>query len=131
MTISETAKRPPGTSTRKAARRTCRLSAERLMTQLEMTTSTAFAGRGICSISPFEKTYMLYPRFSTVAFCQFKHGIGHIQAIGKASRSNTPRREQHIDAAATAQVEHFLSRFQFRQRRWVAATKGSKSGSQR
>ena len=42
---SDTAKRPPGRSTRAASRRTCGLSAERLMTQLEITTSTRVVGQ--------------------------------------------------------------------------------------
>src|SRR5712664_2138096 len=41
-TTSEMAKRPPGLRTRKASRRTRSLSPERLMTQLEMITSTEF-----------------------------------------------------------------------------------------
>ena len=51
-TMSETAKRPPGRSTRKASRRTASLSALRLMTQLEMTTSTEASGIGTSSIVP-------------------------------------------------------------------------------
>jgi hypothetical protein len=39
-TMSETANRPPGLSTRKASEMTLGLSVERLMTQLEITTST-------------------------------------------------------------------------------------------
>jgi hypothetical protein len=50
--MSETAKRPPGLSTRKASARTRGLSAERLITQLEMTTSTELPGSGMFSISP-------------------------------------------------------------------------------
>ena len=47
---SETAKRPPGRSTRAASRRTRALSAARLMTQLEITTSTLASGSGISSM---------------------------------------------------------------------------------
>src|SRR2546425_565233 len=43
-TTSETAKRPPGFSTRNASRRTASLSADRLITQFEMTTSTEQSG---------------------------------------------------------------------------------------
>ena len=48
-TMSETAKRPPGTRTRWASRSTLPLSAERLITQLEITTSTVLSGKGISS----------------------------------------------------------------------------------
>mmetsp|Transcript_8931 Transcript_8931/g.23139 ORF Transcript_8931/g.23139 Transcript_8931/m.23139 type:complete len:224 (+) Transcript_8931:684-1355(+) len=51
-TMSETAMRPPGRSTRNASAMTCCLSGERLMTQLEITTSTDPSPTGMCSISP-------------------------------------------------------------------------------
>src|SRR5712692_10926710 len=47
--MSETAKRPPGTSTRWASRSTLPLSAEMLITQLEITTSTVLSSKGISS----------------------------------------------------------------------------------
>ena len=47
---SETAKRPPGRSTRAASARTLRLSPARLITQLEITTSTEASGSGISSM---------------------------------------------------------------------------------
>jgi hypothetical protein len=46
---SETANRPPGRSTRAASRSTTALSAARLMTQLEITTSTLLSGSGTSS----------------------------------------------------------------------------------
>ena len=51
-TTSDTAKRPPVRKTRCASLRTWSLSAARLMTQLEMMTSTEWFGRGIASIEP-------------------------------------------------------------------------------
>ena len=42
----------PGRKTRKASRKTWGLSGDRLMTQLEMTTSTVSSATGRCSISP-------------------------------------------------------------------------------
>ena len=47
---SETAKRPPGRRTRAASRTTRGLSADRLMTQLEITTSTLASASGISSM---------------------------------------------------------------------------------
>jgi len=52
VTTSEMLSRPPGRSTRKASPKTASLSGDRLMTQLEMITSTAWSGRGMSSISP-------------------------------------------------------------------------------
>ena len=46
---SETANRPPGRSTRAASAMTLGLSPERLITQLEMTTSTLASGSGTSS----------------------------------------------------------------------------------
>src|SRR5438045_1613673 len=65
-TTSETANRPPGLSTRNASRNTLSLSAERLITQLEMITSTDSSGSGMFSISPFRNS-----AFSTPAFLWF------------------------------------------------------------
>ena len=47
---SETAKRPPGRRTRATSRSTLGLSPERLITQLEITTSTLASGSGISSM---------------------------------------------------------------------------------
>src|SRR5260370_32567512 len=56
VTTSETASRPPGLSTRNASRNTASLSAERLITQFEMITSTELSGNGMCSISPLKNS---------------------------------------------------------------------------
>src|ERR671910_1085698 len=47
---SETANRPPGFRTRAVSARTLRLSAARLITQFEITTSTESSASGICSM---------------------------------------------------------------------------------
>ena len=60
-TTSETAKRPPGLSTRNASASTRSLSPDRLMTQFEMITSTALSGSGMFSISPFRKCTLVRP----------------------------------------------------------------------
>ena len=58
---SETANRPPGLSTRAVSRRTLGLSAERLITQLEMTTSTLSWGRGMSSMWPRNHSTLVTP----------------------------------------------------------------------
>src|SRR5713226_1530229 len=60
-TMSETATRPPGLSTRNASFSTAVLSMARLMTQLEMTTSTAASARGIASMVPLRKVALSTP----------------------------------------------------------------------
>src|SRR5919204_4307319 len=62
-TTSDTANRPPGLSTRNASASTRSLSPERLMTQLEMMTSTLSLGSGMCSISPLRNSTLLMPAF--------------------------------------------------------------------
>ena len=73
---SETATRPPGRSTRAASAITFRLSPERLMTQLEITTSTLSAGSGIASISPRSHT-----TFSAPALRWFSRARASISSV--------------------------------------------------
>src|SRR5216684_3155862 len=68
VTTSETASRPPGFSTRNASRNTRSLSAERLITQFEMMTSTELSGSGICSISPFKNSTLSAPALRLLSF---------------------------------------------------------------
>src|SRR5829696_5079918 len=60
-TMSETAKRPPGLRTRNASESTFGLSVERLMTQLEITTSTWSSGSGTSSMWPFRNSTFSAP----------------------------------------------------------------------
>src|SRR5579863_6112212 len=115
VTTSETAKRPPGRSTRKASRRTLSLSAERLMTQLEMMTSTELSGSGIFSISPLKNSAFSIPDFFWFSRAR-QHLIGHIEPVGFARGSDAFCRKQHVDAAARAEVENGFAGIEFRQR---------------
>src|SRR5688500_699094 len=60
-TTSLTANRPPGLSTRNASASTLRLSPDRLITQLEMMTSTLASGSGMCSICPSRNSTLVTP----------------------------------------------------------------------
>src|SRR5918993_2748019 len=60
-TMSETANRPPGFRTRNASEITLGLSAERLMTQLEITTSTWSSGSGMSSMWPLRNSVFSAP----------------------------------------------------------------------
>lgn len=53
--------RPPATSTRNISARTAGLSADRLITQLEITTSTAPSGRGMSSMVPLRNSTLVTP----------------------------------------------------------------------
>ena len=76
VTTSETANRPPGLSTRKVSRNTRSLSAERLITQFEITTSTELSGNGMFSISPLRNS-----TFSTPAFRWFSWASASISSV--------------------------------------------------
>src|SRR5215831_2667973 len=75
-TTSDTAKRPPGRRTRNASAKTRSLSADRLITQLEMMTSTELSGRGIASISPLRNSTL-----STPAFFWFSRASASISSV--------------------------------------------------
>ena len=70
--------RPPGLSTRAISVSTAGLSAERLMTQLEMTTSTESAGSGIASIRPLRKWTLATP--ASRAFCCASASISSVMS---------------------------------------------------
>ena len=112
-------RRASGRGTPRAARAS--LSAERLITQLEMITSTESSGSGMCSISPLAGTRRSARRLRLVLSREREHLVGHVEAVGLARRPDAARREQHVDAAAGAEVEHRLPGLQLRQRRRVAA----------
>jgi hypothetical protein len=59
--------RPPGLRTRKVSANTAGLSVDRLTTQLEMTTSTVSAGRGMASIWPLRSSTLPAPAWVALA----------------------------------------------------------------
>ena len=102
--MSETANLPPGLRTRKASEITLGLSVERLMTQLEITTSTwSFGQRDLLDVA-LEELHVLDSRLGLVFLGQLKHFVGHIQTVSFPSRRDPPGREQHVYAAAASEV---------------------------
>src|SRR5215208_2974076 len=75
-TMSETANLPPDLRTRNASEITLGLSVERLMTQLEITTSTLSSGSGISSMCPFR-----HSTFSTPASARFFSASASISSV--------------------------------------------------
>ena len=67
-TTSETPIRPPGTSTRNISARTAGLSVDRLITQLEITTSTDASGSGTASIWPLRNVTLPAPAWAAFAW---------------------------------------------------------------
>ena len=82
------------------------LSAERLMTQLEMITSTELSGSGICSISPFRNSTLDAPALRLFSSRQGEHFVGHVQAVRFARGADPRAQKAALDAAAGAEVEH-------------------------
>ena len=106
---SETANRPPGRSTRAASRSTCGLSAERLITQLEITTSTLASGeRDVLEIA-LDELDVLHAGLGGVGARQLEHLVGHVEPDRLARRGDAPRGDQHVGTGAGAEVEHGLA----------------------
>ena len=63
-TTSEMPRRPPGRRTRKVSANTAGLSMERLMTQLEITTSMVLPGNGMASMLPLRNSTLVAPALS-------------------------------------------------------------------
>ena len=105
-----TAKRPPGRSTRNASRRTAGLSADRLITQLrDHRRRPSRREAGSSSIVALEELDVLGARLALVLAREREHLVGHVEAVGLAARADAARREQHVDAAAGAEIEHGLA----------------------
>src|SRR5215204_7601113 len=119
-TTSETANLPPGFKTLYASRITLSFSVERLITQLEITTSTHSLGRGISSISPLRNSTFSTPA-SRWFWRQTQHLVSHVQPVGLSTRGDPLGREQDVYATTTAQVQHNLAGRKGRQGHRVAA----------
>src|SRR5450755_1926734 len=65
--MSETPRRPPGRRTRKLSAKTAGLSPDRLITQLEMITSTELSGSGIASMWPCRNSTLAAPALAALA----------------------------------------------------------------
>ena len=97
------------------------MSAERLITQLEMMTSTELSGSGMFSISPLRNSTFSMPALALVFIGESEHLVGHVEAVGFASGADAACGKKHVDAAAGAEVEHGFAGVELRKRGWVAA----------
>ena len=119
--------RPPGLSTRAISVSTAALSTERLITQFEITTSTESAGSGISSITPLRKCTFAHARLGGVAPREREHLVGHVQPVRGPGRPDALRREDHVDPAARAEIEHRLALAQVGHRGRVAAARARRA----
>jgi hypothetical protein len=76
----------------------------------------------------FEELHVGGARLARILPGQRQHLVGHVEPVGLAGGRHPPRRQEHIDAAARAQVEHDLSGAQLRQRGGIAATQRGPEG---
>ena len=81
-------RRPPGRSTRKLSAKTAGRSVDRLITQLEMITSTELSGSGIASIWPRRNSTFCGSGGAGVGPGQVQHLVGHVQAVRLAGRAD-------------------------------------------
>jgi hypothetical protein len=64
------------------------LSGERLITQLEMMTSTEQSGSGICSISPLRNSTLSDAGLALVLAREREHVVGHVEPVDLAGRTD-------------------------------------------
>src|SRR5579871_991303 len=64
---------------------------------------------------------ILDPRFPLVLVGESQHFVGHVETIGFSIWADTARRQQNVDAASRAQIEHRLSGLQLRKRSRISA----------
>ena len=125
VTTSETANRPPGFKTRNASRNTRSLSRGQVDDAIGDDHIDRVVGQGDVFDFAFQKLHILDAGLALVLAGERQHFIGHIEAVGFAGRADAPRREQHVDAAAGAEIEHRFARIELRQRRGIAAAERS------
>ena len=120
--------RPPGRSTRNASASTRGLSADRLITQLEMTTSTCAVGQRDVLDVAVQELRVGHPGLGGVLAGQGDHVRGAVQAVGLSAGGDAAGGQQHVDPAARTEVQHGLSRAQLGDGDGVAA---AETGPQR
>ena len=101
-TTSETAKRPPGFSTRNASRSTASLSPDRLITQFEMIDVDRVVGQRDRLDRALQELDVGRAGLALVVARERQHLVGHVEPVGLAGRPDALRRQQHVDAAARA-----------------------------
>ena len=77
---------------------------------------------------PFEEFDVGNAGLAFVFIGERKHFIGHIEAVGSAGGADAAGGEQHVNAAAGAEVEHYFTRTQFGERGGIATTERGEQG---
>ena len=90
-------------------RSTTRLSAARLITQLEMTTSTDASGERDLLEVALDELDVLDARRGRVGAGEREHLVGHVEPDRAAAGGDAPGADEHVRARAGAEVEHRLA----------------------
>ena len=70
----------------------------------------------------FQELDILETALEPILLSDREHLVGHVEAVGLAGRTDTARRQQYVNAATGAEIEHRLARLQLGQRCRVAAS---------
>jgi hypothetical protein len=60
---------------------------------------------------PFQEFGILDAGLALIFAGEGQHLIGHVEAVGFSGGADAPSREEHVDTAAGAEVEHGFSGF--------------------
>ena len=81
---------------------------------------------------PFTNSTLRSASLGRIRPGQGKHLVGHVDPVREAGRPDPAGRQQHVDAPARAEVEHFLAGLEISDHHRVAAaqTRGDRLGRQ-
>ena len=99
------------------------------MTQFEMIDVDRIVGqRDVLDLALQELDVRRRPALRWFSPRKREHLVGHVEAVGFAGGADAARREQHVDAAAGAEVEHGFAVLQFGERGRIAAAERREHG---
>src|SRR5215475_10617970 len=78
-------------------------------------------GQGNLFDLTFQELYVVNAGLALIVPGERQHLVRHVESVGLARRPHAPGGEEHVDAAARAQVEHRLAHLQLGQRGGIAA----------
>ena len=130
-TTSETAKRPPGLSTRKVSRSTRVFVRREIDDAIGDDHVDGVVGQRDVFDFALEELDVFDAGLALVFAGKGEHVVGHVEAVGFAGGADAPGREQHIDAAAGAEVEHGFARLELDERGGIAAAQRGEHGVRR
>ena len=123
VTMSLMATRPPGLSTRNASRKTDGLVGRQVDDAVRHNDVHRVVRYGQRLDLALAKLDILDAHLALAGVGLGEHVVGHVHTDDLALLTHLPRRQEAVDAAAAAQVEHRLARLEAGDRHWIAAAK--------